>query len=67
MANKLYQLSYISDIIEQFARNMLLSAIDQNVSAVRQNVSQPGVSEQPEVEVDVQAFIYLPFCRPAII
>lgn len=51
MANKLYQLSYISETIEQFARNMLLSAIDQTVSGVEQNVSEPGASERAEGEV----------------
>lgn len=51
MANKLYLLSYISENIEQFARNMLLSAIDQNMSSVEQNLLQPGVGEQAEGEV----------------
>ncbi|KAK4742635.1 hypothetical protein SAY87_000636 [Trapa incisa] len=51
VANKLYQLSYISDAIEQFAQNMLLSAIDQNVLAVGKNILQPGGNEQPEVEI----------------
>lgn len=44
MANKLYQLSYISDSIEQFARNMLLAAVDQHVSDVE--LSQSGSSKQ---------------------
>ncbi|PKI51684.1 hypothetical protein CRG98_027924 [Punica granatum] len=51
VANKLYQLSYVSDIIEQFARNMFLSAINQNVSGAEQNVSQPGQNEQAEGEI----------------
>ena len=44
MANKLYQLSYISDSIEQFARNMLLAAVDQHVSDIE--LSQYGISKQ---------------------
>ena len=44
MANKLYQLSYISDSIEQFARNMLLAAVDQHVSDIE--LSQSGISKQ---------------------
>ncbi|XP_071722740.1 uncharacterized protein [Rutidosis leptorrhynchoides] len=32
VANKLYQLSYITENIEQFARNALLSVVDQHVS-----------------------------------
>lgn len=44
MANKLYQLSYISDSIEQFARNMLLAAVDQHVSDIE--LSQSGFSKQ---------------------
>ena len=44
MAAKLYQLSYISDSIEQFARNMLLAAVDQHVSYIE--LSQSGFSKQ---------------------
>ena len=44
MAAKLYQLSYISDSIEQFARNMLLAAVDQHVSDIE--LSQSGFSKQ---------------------
>jgi len=44
VANKLYQLSYISDSIEQFARNMLLAAVDQHVSDIE--LSQSGFSKQ---------------------
>ena len=44
MAAKLYQLSYISDSIEQFARNMLLAAVDQHVSDIE--LSQSGISKQ---------------------
>ncbi|CAB4267386.1 unnamed protein product [Prunus armeniaca] len=32
VANKLYQLSYVSEIIEKFATNMLLSAVEQSPS-----------------------------------
>lgn len=31
VANKLYQLSYVSETIEQFATNMLMSAVDQRI------------------------------------
>ena len=44
MANKLYQLSYILDSIEQFARNTLLAAVDQHVSDIE--LSQSGFSKQ---------------------
>ena len=44
MAAKLYQLSYILDSIEQFARNMLLAAVDQHVSDIE--LSQSGFSKQ---------------------
>lgn len=44
MANKLYPLSYISENIEQFATQMLLSAVDNHVSELEH--LQPGYSEQ---------------------
>ncbi|XP_050265795.1 uncharacterized protein LOC126709553 isoform X2 [Quercus robur] len=52
VANKLYQLSYISDSIEQFARNMLLAAVDQHVSDIE--LSQSGFSKQ-RVEGEVES------------
>ncbi|KAM3736485.1 hypothetical protein ACB098_10G167700 [Castanea mollissima] len=52
VANKLYQLSYISDSIEQFARNMLLAAVDQHVSDIE--LSQSGSSKQ-RVEGEVES------------
>lgn len=36
VANKLYLLSYVSEDIEQFATNMLLSVVDQRVPHVEQ-------------------------------
>ncbi|KAK9270973.1 hypothetical protein L1049_026561 [Liquidambar formosana] len=48
VANKLYLLSYISENIEQFATNMLLSAVDQRVSDIE--FSQSGSAEQKTEE-----------------
>ncbi|GFY96043.1 hypothetical protein Acr_11g0003490 [Actinidia rufa] len=47
VANKLYVLNYISEDIERFAENMLLSAVDQRVSDIE--VSQCEPSEQRTV------------------
>ncbi|XP_054788592.1 uncharacterized protein LOC129294336 isoform X2 [Prosopis cineraria] len=44
VANKLYQLSYISDDVEQFAEQMLLSAVDQK--ALDTGLSESGPIEQ---------------------
>lgn len=44
VANKLYVLSYISNSIEQFATNMLLSAVDQQGSVTE--ISLSGSTEQ---------------------
>ncbi|CAN1156792.1 Sympk [Linum perenne] len=52
VANKLYQLGYISENIEHFATNMLLSAVDQQFSAV--GLSQSASTEQREGEVGTQ-------------
>ncbi|CAI0464167.1 unnamed protein product [Linum tenue] len=52
VANKLYQLSYISENIEQFATSMLLSAVDQQSSDVE--LSQSASVEQREGEVGTQ-------------
>ncbi|CAN0921926.1 Sympk [Linum grandiflorum] len=52
VANKLYQLSYISENIEQFATKMLLSAVDQQSSDV--GLSQSASTEQREGEVGTQ-------------
>ncbi|ONI35540.1 hypothetical protein PRUPE_1G541600 [Prunus persica] len=41
VANKLYQLSYISEIIEKFATNMLLSAVEQSPSGTEHAQSGP--------------------------
>uniref|UniRef100_A0A2P2K4N9 Symplekin n=1 Tax=Rhizophora mucronata TaxID=61149 RepID=A0A2P2K4N9_RHIMU len=49
VANKLYQLNYISEHIEQFATKMLLSTVDQHTSDVK--LSQPGHTDQREGEV----------------
>ncbi|XWS24027.1 hypothetical protein CRYUN_Cryun28dG0066000 [Craigia yunnanensis] len=49
VANKLYQLSYISAEIEQFATNMLLSSVDQHATG---SELQPGsIDERGEREV----------------
>uniref|UniRef100_A0A6N2MJC8 Symplekin C-terminal domain-containing protein n=1 Tax=Salix viminalis TaxID=40686 RepID=A0A6N2MJC8_SALVM len=52
VANKLYQLNYISQNIEQFATNMLLSAVEQRASDINpsQSVSTDQVVSQ-EVSV----------------
>ncbi|KAL6297217.1 hypothetical protein ACE6H2_005359 [Prunus campanulata] len=41
VANKLYLLSYISEIIEKFATNMLLSAVEQSPSGIEHSQSGP--------------------------
>jgi symplekin len=43
VANKLYQLSYISETIEQFATNMLVAAVDQHIPDIE--LSQSGSTE----------------------
>ncbi|CAK7347323.1 unnamed protein product [Dovyalis caffra] len=52
VANKLYQLNYISQNIEQFATNMLLSAVEQPASDIEP--SQSGSTDQREGEVGSQ-------------
>ncbi|KAJ4850650.1 hypothetical protein Tsubulata_037952 [Turnera subulata] len=52
VANKLYQLSYISENIEQFATNMLLSAVNHHASDVE--LLQSGSTDQREGEVGSQ-------------
>ncbi|XP_065867058.1 uncharacterized protein [Euphorbia lathyris] len=49
MANKLYQLNYPANSIEQFARKMLLSVVHQHTSDT--DLSQSGSAEQREGEV----------------
>ncbi|KAK1554735.1 hypothetical protein Q3G72_016562 [Acer saccharum] len=44
VSNKLYQLSYISESIEQYAKNMMLSAVDHHLSDVE--YSQSGCADQ---------------------
>ncbi|XP_030455092.2 uncharacterized protein LOC115676348 [Syzygium oleosum] len=46
VANKLFQLSYVAETIEHFAKSMLFSAVNQNASDVE--VCQPGSNEQPD-------------------
>ncbi|XP_065881788.1 uncharacterized protein [Euphorbia lathyris] len=48
VANKLYQLNYIANSIEQFATKMLLSAVHQHTSDT--DLSQSGSAEQREGE-----------------
>ncbi|XVF36517.1 hypothetical protein REPUB_Repub19eG0064800 [Reevesia pubescens] len=50
VANKLYQLSYISGDIEQFATNMLLSAVDQHAAGAELSLSG-STDERGEREV----------------
>ncbi|KAK8705554.1 hypothetical protein V6N13_049154 [Hibiscus sabdariffa] len=50
VANKLYQLNYISGEIEQFATNMLLSAVDQ-CAAAAELLQCGSVDERFEMEV----------------
>uniref|UniRef100_A0A251IQD5 Symplekin n=1 Tax=Manihot esculenta TaxID=3983 RepID=A0A251IQD5_MANES len=52
VANKLYQLGYIADSIEQFATKMMMSAVDHH--AADGEVSQSGSSDQREGEVGSQ-------------
>ncbi|XP_065881787.1 uncharacterized protein [Euphorbia lathyris] len=52
VANKLYQLNYIANSIEQFATKMLLSAVHQHTSDT--DLSQSGSAEQREGEVGSQ-------------
>ncbi|XP_037495674.1 uncharacterized protein LOC105630767 [Jatropha curcas] len=52
VANKLYQLNYIAENIEQFATKMLLSAVDQHTSNTE--LSQSGSTDQREGEVGSQ-------------
>ncbi|KAL6180206.1 hypothetical protein ACLB2K_046873 [Fragaria x ananassa] len=40
VANKLYQLSYISEVIEKFATDMLLSAVEQPTSGIEHSQSE---------------------------
>ncbi|KAJ8772263.1 hypothetical protein K2173_027440 [Erythroxylum novogranatense] len=49
VANKLYQLDYITEHIEQFAVNMLLSAVNQQISDLE--LPQSGSIDQREGEV----------------
>lgn len=49
VANKLYQLNYISQNIEQFATNMLLSVVEQHASDIKP--SQSVSTDQREGEV----------------
>ncbi|KAI9200581.1 hypothetical protein LWI28_010098 [Acer negundo] len=44
VSNKLYQLSYISESIEQYAKNIMLSAVDHHLSDVER--SQSGCPDQ---------------------
>ncbi|XVE95126.1 hypothetical protein REPUB_Repub02eG0069500 [Reevesia pubescens] len=50
VANKLYQLSYISGEIEQFATNMLLSAVDQHAAGA-EFLQSGSIDERGEREV----------------
>ncbi|XP_022772986.1 uncharacterized protein LOC111315495 isoform X4 [Durio zibethinus] len=50
VANKLYQLSYVSGEIEQFATNMLLSAVDHHVAGA-EFLQSGSIDERGEREV----------------
>ncbi|KAG7942391.1 hypothetical protein I3843_16G099700 [Carya illinoinensis] len=52
VANKLYQLSYISESIEQFAKNMLLAAVDHHISDIE--LSESGTEQRVKGEVESQ-------------
>ncbi|XP_050213474.1 uncharacterized protein LOC126664901 [Mercurialis annua] len=52
VANKLYQVNYIAESIEQFAIKMLLSAVDQHASDTE--LSQSVSTDQREAEVGSQ-------------
>ncbi|XP_050378801.1 uncharacterized protein LOC126796082 [Argentina anserina] len=43
VSNKLYQLSYISEVIEKFATDMLMSAVKQPLSGIEQSQSESTV------------------------
>lgn len=49
MANKLYVLGDISDSIEQFAKNMFLSAVDQHITDTEYSRSGTSVQRTGEV------------------
>ncbi|KAF7817075.1 Symplekin isoform A [Senna tora] len=53
VANKLYQLSYISEDVEQFAKQMLLSAVDHKVLDTGLSQSRP-TEQRAEAEVESQ-------------
>lgn len=50
VSNKLYQLSYITEIIEQYATNMILSAVDQH-SSNAENAKSESTDLRAEGEV----------------
>lgn len=50
VANKLYQLSYVSEEVEQFAKQMLLSAVDQKVLETGLAESEP-IEQGTDTEV----------------
>ncbi|KAK4274216.1 hypothetical protein QN277_017476 [Acacia crassicarpa] len=53
VANKLYQLSYVSEDVEQFAKQMFLSAVDQKVLDIGLSESGP-VEQGAEAEIGIQ-------------
>lgn len=55
VANKLYQLSYISESIEQFAKNMLLAAVDHHISDIE--LSESGTEQRVKGEVSVICYL----------
>lgn len=59
VANKLFVLNYISEDIERFAANMLLSAVDQHVSDIKLATS---VSTEQRTEGEVLAICFLHIC-----
>lgn len=61
MANKLYQLSYISEIIEKFATNMLLSAVEQSPSGTEHSQSGPTGQRAERMVCIFQLLLLFPF------
>lgn len=56
VANKLYLLSYVSEDIEQFAKNMLLSVVDQHVADIELSLIR---STEQRTEENVHDFLLM--------
>lgn len=61
VANKLYLLSYISGNIEQYATDMLLSAVDQRIPDIELSHSVPGTEQKVGEVWSITFFFYFLF------